>query len=169
MANHYDVAIIGSGPAGYVSAIRCAQLGLKTICIEEVANQNEAALGGTCLNVGCVPSKALLESSLIFSNTNHNLKDHGIEVSEVSLDVNAMHLRKDKIVSSLTKGVSGLFKLNKVDTVQGKAYISDPHTIKVSTEGTDPNIRAENIILATGSRPIELSDYPFDEEFLFSS
>ena len=169
MANHYDVAIIGSGPAGYVSAIRCAQLGLKTVCIEEVANQNEAALGGTCLNVGCVPSKALLESSLIFSNTNHKLKDHGIEVSEVSLDVNAMHLRKDKIVSSLTKGVSGLFKLNKVDTVQGKAYISDPHTIKVSTEGTDPNIRAENIILATGSRPIELSDYPFDEEFLFSS
>ena len=124
MANHYDVAIIGSGPAGYVSAIRCAQLGLKTVCIEEVANQNEAALGGTCLNVGCVPSKALLESSLIFSNTNHNLKDHGIEVSEVSLDVNAMHLR---------------------------------------------NIGAENIILATGSRPIELSDYPFDEEFLFSS
>lgn len=169
MANHYDVAIIGSGPAGYVSAIRCAQLGLKTVCIEEVANQNKAALGGTCLNVGCVPSKALLESSLIFSNTNHKLKDHGIEVSEVSLDVNAMHLRKDKIVSSLTKGVSGLFKLNKVDTVQGKAYISDPHTIKVSTEGSDPNIRAENIILATGSRPIELSDYPFDEEFLFSS
>ncbi|MCS5549655.1 MAG: dihydrolipoyl dehydrogenase [SAR86 cluster bacterium] len=169
MANHYDVAIIGSGPAGYVSAIRCAQLGLKTVCIEEVANQNKAALGGTCLNVGCVPSKALLESSLIFSNTNHNLKDHGIEVSEVSLDLTAMHLRKDKIVSSLTKGVSGLFKLNKVDTVLGKAYISDPHTIKVSTEGSDPNIRAENIILATGSRPIELSDYPFDEEFLFSS
>jgi len=169
MANHYDVAIIGSGPAGYVSAIRCAQLGLKTICIEEVANQNKVALGGTCLNVGCVPSKALLESSLIFSNTNHKLKDHGIEVSEVSLDVNAMHLRKDKIVSSLTKGVSGLFKLNKVDTVQGKAYISDPHTIKVSTEGSDQNIRSENIILATGSRPIELSDYPFDEEFLFSS
>ena len=169
MANHYDVAIIGSGPAGYVSAIRCAQLGLKTVCIEEVANQNKAALGGTCLNVGCVPSKALLESSLIFSNTNHKLKDHGIEVSKVSLDVNAMHLRKDKIVSSLTQGVSGLFKLNKVDTALGKAYLSDPHTIKVSTDGSDQNIRAENIILATGSRPIELSDYPFDEEFLFSS
>ena len=169
MTNNYDVAIIGSGPAGYVSAIRCAQLGLKTVCIEKVAEQGKAALGGTCLNVGCIPSKALLESSLVYSNTNQKLKDHGIEVSEVSVDLNVMQLRKDEIVASMTKGVSGLFKLNKIDTVQGKAYVSDPHTIEVTTESSDSNISAENIILATGSRPIELSDYSFNEEFLLSS
>ena len=169
MANHYDVAIIGSGPGGYVSAIRCAQLGFKTVCIEKVADQKMASLGGTCLNVGCVPSKALLESSLIFSNTSHHLKDHGIKVSEVSLDINAMHQRKDEIVLSLSKGVSGLFKLNKVDTIRGQAYISDPNVLKIISEDSDSSITAENIILATGSRPIELPDYPFDEEFLFSS
>ena len=169
MSKHYDVAIIGSGPGGYVSAIRCAQLGFKTVCIEKAVDQNEVVLGGTCLNVGCVPSKALLESSLIFSNTNHHLKGHGIEVSEVFLDMNAMHRRKDKIVSSLTKGVSGLFKLNKIDTIKGRAYILGPNTLRIISKDSDSNIKAENIILATGSKPSELPNYPFDEEFLFSS
>ena len=169
MSKHYDVAIIGSGPGGYVSAIRCAQLGFKTVCIEKVGDQNISTLGGTCLNVGCVPSKALLESSLIFSNTNEHLKDHGIEVSEVSLDINAMHRRKDEIISSLTKGVSGLFKLNRIDAIKGEAHILDPNTLRIISEDSDSNITAENIILATGSRPIELKNYPFDEEFLFSS
>ena len=93
MADHYDVAVIGSGPAGYVSAIRCSQLGLKTVCIEKITQEKEVALGGTCLNVGCIPSKALLESSLVFLYANENLKDHGIKASQVSFDLNQMHER----------------------------------------------------------------------------
>ena len=169
MADHYDVAVIGSGPAGYVSAIRCSQLGLKTVCIEKITQEKEVALGGTCLNVGCIPSKALLESSLVFLNANENLKDHGIKASQVSFDLNQMHERKEDIVSTMSKGVAGLFKLNKIDVIQGQAYVSDEHTLKIISESDDSNITAENIILASGSKPIELPGLPFDEKFLLSS
>ena len=123
MANNYDVAIIGSGPAGYVSAIRCAQLGLKTVCVEKVTQQKEVALGGTCLNVGCIPSKALLESSLVLLNANENLKVHGIKASKISFDLNQMHERKNGIVSTMSKGVAGLFKLNKIDVILSLIHI----------------------------------------------
>ena len=169
MANNYDVAIIGSGPAGYVSAIRCAQLGLKTVCVEKVTQEKEVSLGGTCLNVGCIPSKALLESSLVLLNANENLEDHGIKASKISFDLNQMHERKDGIVSTMSKGVAGLFKLNKIDTIQGKAYVSDAHTLKIISESEDSTITAENIILASGSKPIELPGLPFDEKILLSS
>jgi len=169
MADHYDVAVIGSGPAGYVSAIRCSQLGLKTVCIEKITQEKEVALGGTCLNVGCIPSKALLESSLVFLNANENLKDHGIKASQVSFDLNQMHERKEDIVSTMSKGVAGLFKLNKIDVIQGQAHVSDEHTLEIISESDDSNITAENIILASGSKPIELPGLPFDEKFLLSS
>ena len=169
MANNYDVAIIGSGPAGYVSAIRCAQLGLKTVCVEKVTQEKEVALGGTCLNVGCIPSKALLESSLVLLNANENLKVHGIKASKISFDLNQMHERKNGIVSTMSKGVAGLFKLNKIDVIQGQAYVADEHTLQIISESDDSNITAENIILASGSKPIELPGFPFDEKLLLSS
>ena len=169
MANNYDVAIIGSGPAGYVSAIRCAQLGLKTVCVEKVTQEKEVSLGGTCLNVGCIPSKALLESSLVLLNANENLKDHGIKASKISFDLNQMHERKDGIVSTMSKGVAGLFKLNKIDVIQGQAYVADEHTLQINSESDDSNITAENIILASGSKPIELPGLPFDEKLILSS
>ena len=169
MANNYDVAIIGSGPAGYVSAIRCAQLGLKTVCVEKVTQEKEVALGGTCLNVGCIPSKALLESSLVLLNANENLKVHGIKASKISFDLNQMHERKNGIVSTMSKGVAGLFKLNKIDVIQGQAYVADEHTLQIISESDDSNITAENIILASGSKPIELPGLPFDEKLLLSS
>ena len=100
MANHYDVAVIGSGPGGYISAIRSSQLGLKTVCIEKVSHEDNPALVGTCLNVGCIPSKALLESSLNFLNVNKNFKDHGIDIRNASIDIYLMHERKEKIVGS---------------------------------------------------------------------
>ena len=169
MANHYDVAVIGSGPGGYISAIRSSQLGLKTVCIEKVSHEDNPALGGTCLNVGCIPSKALLESSLNFLNVNKNFKDHGIDIRNASIDINLMHERKEKIVSSLTKGVSGLFKLNKIDTIEGEAFVSDLNNINIKSRDSTSSISANNIILATGSRPMELPGCPFDDEYLVSS
>src|SRR6267142_7101251 len=110
MSDRYDVVIIGAGPGGYVAAIRAAQLGLKTACVE-----SRGSLGGTCLNIGCIPSKALLQSSEKFAEARHGLAEHGITVGEVSLDLAAMMARKDKVVSDLTRGVEFLFRKNKVD------------------------------------------------------
>tara|TARA_Y100000590_G_scaffold92544_1_gene104635 strand:- start:20992 stop:22419 length:1428 start_codon:yes stop_codon:yes gene_type:complete len=169
MTNHYDVAVIGSGPGGYVSAIRCAQLGFKTVCIEEVSEENEISLGGTCLNVGCVPSKALLESSLAFSIAKNDLEDHGIKASGLSLDLEQMQRRKERVISSMTKGVSGLLKLNKVDTIEGRAYVQDRSTVKIKSVNKEIDLKVENIILATGSRPTELLNYQLDHEYFLSS
>src|SRR5215831_5088058 len=121
MTERYDVVIIGGGPGGYVAAIRAAQLGLKTACIE-----NRASLGGTCLNIGCIPSKALLQSSEKFVEAKQGLAEHGVTIGEVGLNLAAMMERKDKVVTTLTRGVEFLFRKNKVDWLKGKARIAGP-------------------------------------------
>ena len=151
----YDVIVIGAGPAGYVAAIRCAQLGLKTACVDEWANAaGESSLGGTCLNVGCIPSKALLESSHLYHLANSQLKEHGVEVKGVSLDLAAMMERKDKIVSKLTQGIAGLFKANGVVLINGHARLMLDHKVKVlnrETRKAETTLSAKNIIIASGS------------------
>src|SRR5207245_1702174 len=118
MPDRYDVLIIGAGPGGYVAAIRAAQLGFKTACIE-----SRSSLGGTCLNIGCIPSKALLQSSGKFAEAGHSLAEHGIKIGDLELDLAAMMARKDKVVTTLTRGVEFLFRKNKVDWLQGKGRI----------------------------------------------
>jgi dihydrolipoamide dehydrogenase len=159
----YDLVVIGAGPGGYFGAIRAAQLGLKTACIEK-----DPPLGGTCLNVGCIPSKALLDSSERYEQAQHELSRHGIKVSGVALDLDAMMKRKEKVVDGLTKGVASLFKKYDVDRIQGHARITAPGEIRV--EGTDAGtIRTKRILIATGSVPIELKTLPFDGERIISS
>ncbi len=153
----YDVVVIGSGPGGYVAAIRAAQLGLKTACIEK-----NKTLGGTCLNVGCIPSKALLHSSEIFWKIQ---REEGIIAKGISYDFAKLMGRKEKIVQGFTKGIEGLFKKNKVDWIQGHGKLKSPHEIEVGKE----IIQAENIILATGSEPVPLPFLPFDEKTIVSS
>ena len=125
-AQDFDVIVIGSGPGGYVCAIRAAQLGLNTACIEY-----EQSLGGTCLNVGCIPSKALLQSSEYYAHTLHDLAKHGVKVEKASLDLPTMLKRKDEIVKGLTGGVAGLFKKNKVTWLKGRGSFVDASTVKV--------------------------------------
>ena len=128
----FDVVVIGSGPAGYVAAIKASQLGLKTLCIEEsVDNKGNANFGGTCLNVGCIPSKALLDSSHRFYEANKNLSEHGIEIGELKLDLSSMMKRKDDIVNKLTGGINGLFSSNKVESFSGRGKIIDANTVEV--------------------------------------
>src|SRR5437868_11286477 len=126
MTERYDVVIIGSGPGGYVAAIRAAQLGLKTACVE-----SRASLGGTCLNIGCIPSKALLQSSEKFAEAGRSLAEHGITIGELGLDLAAMMARKEKVVTTLTRGVEFLFRKNKVDWLKGKARIAGPGRVAV--------------------------------------
>src|SRR5689334_11015719 len=130
MADRYDVVIIGAGPGGYVAAIRAAQLGLRTACVED-----RGSLGGTCLNIGCIPSKALLQSSEKFAEARQALAEHGITVGEVGLDLGTMMGRKDKVVTTLTRGVEFLFRKNKVDWLKGKGRIAAPGRVVVT--GTD--------------------------------
>jgi dihydrolipoamide dehydrogenase len=161
----FDVVIIGSGPGGYVAAIRSAQLGLRTAIIEK-----EPELGGTCLRIGCIPSKALLSSSHHFAFVKHEAAKHGIVFDNVSLDLQTMLKRKDKVVKSLTGGVRGLMKLNKVSTFQGFGTVTAPG--KVSTkpaEGEAQEIGAKHIIIATGSVPVELPSMKFDGTVIVSS
>ncbi len=161
MEQHYDIIIIGSGPGGYVSAIRCSQLGLKTLCVERCGEDNKPVLGGTCLNVGCIPSKALLDSFHNFQLANSGLESHGIDLKNLSIDVGRMLERKEKIVSGLTKGVESLFKLNKVRSIFGKASIPEKGKVVVEEpSGNKVTLTAENIVIATGSSPILL---PFIE------
>lgn len=157
----YDVAIIGGGPGGYVAAIKCAQLGMKTACIEK-----RATLGGTCLNVGCIPSKALLSASHKFHETQHQMHHLGIQVQGVSLDLNTMLAHKDKVVEDLTKGIQYLFKKNNIDYIQGTGSFATPNDILI--DGKD-KIHAKNIILATGSQSIPLPGIAVDEKQIVSS
>ncbi len=159
----FDVVIIGAGPGGYVCAIRCAQLGLKTAIVEK-----DKTLGGTCLNVGCIPSKALLDSSEHFAQAQHEFADHGIEVGKVKLNLPTMMKRKDKVVSDLTGGVAYLMKKHKVETFQGKGMIKSPGVVEVSG-GTPTQLQAKHIVLATGSVPIELPFMKFDGKVILSS
>lgn len=130
---NFDVVVIGAGPGGYVTAIRCAQLGLSTACIESWINEEgKPTLGGTCLNVGCIPSKALLDSSHHFAHIKHQAVEHGITVSGASIDVNRMVARKSKIVSMLTQGIAGLFRKNKVEWLKGHGRLLGDNQIEVT-------------------------------------
>src|SRR5271165_4692396 len=152
MADRYDVVIIGAGPGGYVAAIRAAQLGLKAACVE-----SRASLGGTCLNIGCIPSKALLQSSHKFAGAGRELAEHGVRVGEVALDLAAMMGRKDTVVTTLTRGVEFLFRKNKVDWLKGKGQLTAPGKLVVSAaDGGVRENEADAIIIATGSESTPL-------------
>ena len=157
--SHYDVIVIGSGPAGYVAAIRAAQLGLNTACIEKWKDDNgEGVNGGTCLNVGCIPSKALLDSSYKYHLASEGLGVHGISVGDVSMDVTKMIGRKNKIINQLTGGIAGLFKANGVQSLLGSGKLVKDKTVEFqSNDGANHSITAGNIIIATGSVPVDIS------------
>jgi len=167
MSDKFDVVVIGAGPAGYVAAIRSAQLGLKTACVDEwIGAGDGASFGGTCLNVGCIPSKALLDTSEQFHKATHSFDAHGIEVGPATINVAKMLERKDKIVSTLTGGIAQLFKANGVEGIHGHGRILAGKQVAVSTPGTDDVARtltADNIIIASGSEPIPLPSAPFDD------
>jgi len=148
----HDLVIIGAGPGGYVAAIRAAQLGMDVACVDE-----HSQLGGTCLRVGCIPSKALLESSHLYEQTAHDLGVHGIKVKDVSLDLKAMLDRKDKVVSTLSGGITGLFKKNKIKHYQGTGSINaDKAVVVTDIKGKTKTVKAKNILIATGSRPASI-------------
>ena len=145
----YDVIVIGSGPGGYICAIRCAQLGLKTAIIEKYKT-----LGGTCLNVGCIPSKALLDSSEHYYNASHSFAEHGIKLENLQVDFAQMIARKSEVVNQVCKGVEFLMKKNKIDVYQGMGSFVDKNTVKVTKESGDIEmIAGKNIVIATGSKP----------------
>ncbi len=156
----YDVVVMGAGPAGYVAAIRCAQLGMKTACVDEWTDQDGGtSLGGTCLNVGCIPSKALLESSHLYALAKSEFADHGIKVAAPRLDLKAMMARKQNIVDELTRGIASLFKINKVDYFHGHARIASGLVVNVKDRQSGEvieQLKAGNIIIATGSSPVSL-------------
>tara|TARA_Y100000590_G_scaffold322260_2_gene364905 strand:- start:3632 stop:5053 length:1422 start_codon:yes stop_codon:yes gene_type:complete len=166
----YDVIVIGSGPAGYVAAIRASQLGLKTACIEESNNADGGSqLGGTCLNVGCIPSKSLLDSSHRFADAINHFSDHGIEVTKPKLNISKMMERKNKIVSQLTLGISGLFKANNVTQIHGHAKIIDSNHVEVtSVDGSEVH-KTKNIVIASGSSPINIPVAEINHENIVDS
>lgn len=161
---NFDVVVIGGGPGGYVAAIRAAQLGLKVACVDAGLGKDEKpALGGTCLRVGCIPSKALLDSSRQFHNLLHGFADHGISAEKPKMDVGVMVGRKDKIVSQFTGGITMLFKANKVTPFYGFGTLHADNVVKVKQhDGSDVELKAVNVILATGSDSIELPFAKFD-------
>ena len=161
---NFDVTIIGSGPGGYVSAIRCAQLGLKTALIEKYDT-----LGGTCLNVGCIPSKALLDSSEHFHNAQKNFEEHGISLDNLKVDVNKMIERKNKVVDTTTKGIDFLMDKNKVTVFHGLGTLKDKTHISIATAEGDVEIESKNIIIATGSKPANLPFIELDKERVITS
>ncbi len=160
----YDLIVVGSGPGGYTAAIRAAQLGMRVACVEKAA-----ALGGTCLNVGCIPSKALLDSSEHFHTVRSGLTAHGIKVSGLEIDLATMMARKEKVVRALTHGVASLFKKNKIDRVQGHGRLLAADTVEVSDGSQTHRLRTRRILIATGSAPTELPGLPFDGERILSS
>jgi dihydrolipoamide dehydrogenase len=164
----FDVIVIGGGPAGYHAAIRAAQLGLKTACIDAFAGKDgKAALGGTCLNVGCIPSKALLDSSKQYWNLLHGFAAHGISAKDAKIDVVAMVGRKEKIVKQFTGGVNLLFKGNKITSFFGTGKLLKDRQVEIAApDGSKQTIAATNVILATGSAPIELPFAKFDNKLI---
>ena len=165
MSDSYDVVVIGSGPGGYVAAIRAAQLGLKTACVEK-----RETLGGTCLNIGCIPSKALLYSSERFEEARHGLGVHGVRVASVELDLAAMMAQKDKVVADNTAGVAFLFRKNKVDWIKGEARIAAPGSVEVTLNaGGTQSLKARHIVIATGSEVMPLPGVAIDERRIVSS
>ena len=162
--SHFDLIVIGAGPGGYVAAIRAAQLGLKTVCIDK-----RGAWGGTCLNVGCIPSKALLHSSEKFEEAQGHLAEHGVKVGKVELDLKALIARKDKVVEDLTKGIGFLFNKNKVTGITGAAKITKPGEVEVTGDGGTETYTATNILIATGSEVAPLPGVDIDEDKVVSS
>jgi dihydrolipoamide dehydrogenase len=167
----FDVVVIGGGPAGYVAAIRSAQLGLKTACIEEYVDaKNNPTFGGTCLNVGCIPSKALLDSSHRYQEATSHLKIHGIEVGSVDLDIPAMMKRKNDIVAKLTGGIGGLFAANKVTPIAGRGKVLADSKVQITDiEGKKEIIESKSIIIASGSSPIEIGSAIFNDTNILDS
>ncbi len=171
MSDKFDVVVIGSGPAGYVAAIRAAQLGLKTACVEKWQNkEGKGVNGGTCLNVGCIPSKALLDSSHKFYEAKEGFKVHGITSKGMEIDVPAMLERKDKIVKQLTGGISSLFKANGVTSVFGTGKLLANHKVEVTdSDGKTKTLEADNVILASGSKPIDIPVAKIDNDVIVDS
>src|SRR5579862_4490013 len=162
-----DVVVIGSGPGGYVAAIRAAQLGLDTVCVEM-----DKTLGGTCVNIGCIPSKALLTSSEHFAFAQHDAAAHGVKLGDVSLDLATMLKRKDDVVGQNTKGIEFLFKKNKITWARGRGTLKAKNVVEVtgvSPDGKVQSFAAKSVVIATGSVPIPLPFMPFDEERILSN
>ncbi len=164
MPDRYDLVVIGAGPGGYVAAIRAAQLGLTVACVDK-----RARLGGTCLNVGCIPSKALLDSSEHYAFARGALARHGVTVGDVALDLPAMMARKDKVVKGLTDGVAHLLKKNKIAFVHGTARLAGPGRLVVSRDDSRTELEAKHVLLATGSESTNLPVLPFDGKDVVSS
>src|ERR1700755_3546268 len=163
--NTYDVIVIGSGPGGYVAAIRCAQLGFKTAIIEKYNT-----LGGTCLNVGCIPSKALLDSSEHFITAKEHFAEHGIDIPEPKVNITQMIKRKTGVVKANVDGIAFLMKKNKIDVLTGVGSFVDKNTIKITgKDGKEKTITTEKTIIATGSKPTPLPFAPFDKKRIISS
>ena len=163
--SQYNVVVIGSGPGGYVSAIRCAQLGFKVALVEKYA-----ALGGTCLNVGCIPSKALLDSSEHYHNAVHSFKEHGIDINAPKVNIKQMISRKDGVIDKVTGGIDYLMKKNKIDVFQGIGSFKDKNTVVVTDDkGKAQEIKADNTIIATGSKPLILPFMNFDKKRVLTS
>lgn len=171
MSDKFDVVVIGSGPAGYVAAIRAAQLGLKTACIEKWQNdEGKGVNGGTCLNVGCIPSKALLDSSFKYHEAKEDLSIHGISTKAVAMDISAMLERKNKIINQLTGGIAGLFKANGVTALYGAGKLMAGKKVELTAnDGTVSVIEAGNVILASGSLPIDIPVAKVDGDLIVDS
>ena len=164
MSDKFDVIVIGGGPGGYVCAIRAAQLGLKTACVE-----SRGTLGGTCLNVGCIPSKSLLNLSENYHKAKKNFFDQGIEVSNIKLNIEKMMKNKNKSVQILTKGVEFLFKKNKVTYLKGKGVLFSTTNVIVYDNGKKNSYETKNIVIATGSSPLSLPGIDINEKNIISS
>ena len=160
---NFDLVVVGAGPGGYVAAIRAAQLGMKVACVEK-----DKTLGGTCLNVGCIPSKALLESSELFHMSQSEFSEHGIKV-QPQLDLEQMMKRKENVVKTLTGGIQGLFKKNKVKSYVGLGQIRSANTVAVLSKTGEKLLQANRILLATGSVPVDIPSFPIDERRIVSS
>ncbi len=171
MTQKFDVVVIGGGPGGYVAAIRAAQLGFKTACIEKYKGKDgKTALGGTCLNVGCIPSKALLDSSWKYHEAKESFGVHGIEVKDVKMDVPAMIDRKANIVKNLTGGIASLFKMNGVTLIEGHGKLLAGKQVEVTGEdGKVEVLEASNVIIASGSKPIDIPPAPVNQDTIIDS
>ena len=164
MNRKFDVVVIGGGPAGYVAAIRAAQHGLQTACIDAWLNRDGSpAFGGTCLNAGCIPSKALLESSELYHRARVEFVNHGIGIGELALDLGQMQQRKARITRELSGGIAALLKANKVTGLFGRGHLLPDNKVRYTPHAGAPELlEAEHVILASGSTPVELGIAPFD-------